>query len=299
MITSQNLDLHNLDIPLLVTYENDLQNNTNSQFLKETLINNNWEFAFIGEGKKWNGVKDKIQSYKDFLSNLLYDKIVVLSDARDVICLRSPKSLYDAINKIINNNKIIISTEMFLLGHMDWTEEQMNDKINKEPNFFFQGIPLNNYWKFYGKENDMPYSKYLNSGLICGRASEILKALNWITENNFKDDQLGFAHYTNNFPQLVHLDYEAKILHTSSFGVNGGFYDSDRQKNDSPKISEIYGFSNYFLHIPGLYISKGQSEVYNLIKHILKTKNITGNYISTLYGLDEQTKYNPKYNYCR
>lgn len=299
MIISEKFDLHNLNIPLLVTYENDLQNNVNSQFFRQTLINNNWEFAFIGEGKKWNGVEDKIQSYKHFLSNLLYDKIVVLSDARDVICLRSPKSLYDAINKIINNNKIIISTEMFLLGHMDWTEEQINDKINTEQNFFFQGIPLNNYWKFYGKENDIPHSKYLNSGLICGRVSEILKALNWITENNFKDDQLGFAHYANNFPQSVYLDYKAEILHTSSFGVNGGFYDVKRQKNDSPTLSEIYGFSNYFLHVPGLSISRGQLEVYNVVIDILKMKNINGKYMINLYELEEQTNYIQEYNYCR
>lgn len=299
MITSENLDLNNLDIPLLITYENNLKNNSNSQFFRQTLINNSWEFVFIGEGKKWNGVEDKIHSYKDYLMNLLPDKIVILSDSRDVICLRGPKTLYNIINKIINNNKIIVSAEMFLLGHMDWTEEQINNKINKESNFFFQGIPLNNYWKFYGKENDLPLSKYLNSGLICGRASEIIKALNWIIENNYKDDQLGFAHYTNNFPQFVLLDYEAKILHTSSFGVNGGLYHAERQKNDSPTLSEIYGFSNYFIHIPGLSVSKGQSDVYNLITHILKTKNIDGKYMYNLYNLEEHPSYDSKYSYVR
>lgn len=84
---------------------------------KKTLDSYNWNYEFIGEGLKWNGFKDKIYGYYNKLQQLHDNKIVVLSDARDVYCLREPDFFIEKIKDIVED-KIIVSCEMFL--HL-WT----------------------------------------------------------------------------------------------------------------------------------------------------------------------------------
>jgi GR25 family glycosyltransferase involved in LPS biosynthesis len=283
-----NINYDDITNPLVISYENDFQNNQDAQLFKKTLEKHNWEHIFIGEGIKWSGFKDKILGYYNFLNSnkLMDDKIVVLSDARDVFCLKKPDFFIKQIKDIVEN-KIIISSEMFLLAHMDWNEEQMSNVISKKTNHFWQGIPLNEYWNFHNI-NPLPFRKYLNSGLIVGKAKNVRLALKWIIDNNINDDQLGLCMYTNNFPHLVHLDYDANILHTLSGYINGSLYDYELQKQDTLTFHELLGFSNYFLHIPGKNTSKGQKYIYNIVYSLFNNKIIDKNMFDT---------YNFKYEY--
>jgi GR25 family glycosyltransferase involved in LPS biosynthesis len=281
-----NVNYNDITIPLALSYENDLSNNQNAQIFKKTLEKYNWEYKFIGEGIKWNGFRDKVIGYYNFLNNnLIDDKIVVLSDARDVFCLKKSNFFIDQIKEIVED-KIIISSEMFLLGRMNWSEEEVSKAISKDPEHFWQGVPLNEYWKFHEK-NPIPFRKYLNSGLIVGKAKNLKTALKWIIDNNFNDDQLGFCNYTNKFPDLVYFDYEANILHTSTSFVCGSLFDYNIQKQDSPTFHELLGFSNYFLHIPGINLSKGQKYIYDTIYTLFNTNVIDKNMFD-IYNLKEK-----------
>jgi hypothetical protein len=275
--------INNINIPLVVSYENNMSNNPNSQLFKASLEKCGWDYLFIGEGQEWKGFKNKINNYYNCLLNLPSDKIIVLSDARDVFCLRTPFHYMKHVQEILNN-KILISAEMFLLGHMNWTETLVQKYKSQNPYFFWQGVPLDNYWAYHNRTNNLPLRKYVNSGLISGKVENILKALKWILDNNYEDDQLGFAEYTNKFPENVILDHDAKILHTSTYGVNGGNYESEKQYMDSPTIAEILGMSSYFLHIPGINISKGQNYVYNLLKKMINDTECT-DYMYKLYNI--------------
>ena len=99
---STNFDINNCDIPLVISYENNMENSENSLLFKKTLERCNWEYMFIGEGVKWNGFKNRINSYYNCLQNLPEEKIVVFSDARDVFCLRSPLTFMEYIKNIIS-----------------------------------------------------------------------------------------------------------------------------------------------------------------------------------------------------
>ena len=98
-----------MDKILLISYETDMTN-SNSQLFKKTLENHNWEYIFIGNGNQWKGFRDRIIGYYDYLLSLDTNKIVILSDARDVFCLRSSDLLIDKIKDIINT-KIIINAK--------------------------------------------------------------------------------------------------------------------------------------------------------------------------------------------
>jgi hypothetical protein len=283
------------DNVLVISYENNMANNTNAQLFKTTLDRNGWKYLFIGEGDEWYGIKTRVMGYYNTLKNLDANKIVVLSDARDVFCLRNPLTFINSINKITDiEHKIIISVEMYLHGHMNWTDKEVNDVLLKDKNFFWQGIPINNYWKYYDIEE--PLRKYVNGGLIIGKVNNLIQAFEWIIQNNFNDDQLGFANYCNSFPEKVTLDFNAEILHSSSFGVNGGLYD-EKQKYDSPTLSELLGMHSYFLHIPGLNISKGQLYIYNTICKIFDTNIITSNELAKLYNITLNDNLNYSYFY--
>jgi GR25 family glycosyltransferase involved in LPS biosynthesis len=278
---------NDINIPLVLSYENDLQNNQKAQMFKKTLKKNNWQHIFIGEGIKWNGFNDKIKGYYNFLVNnkLSDDKIIVISDSRDVFCLKSSDFFIEQIKDIVEN-KIIISAEMFLLSHMDWNEEQISTVISKNPQYFWQGVPLNEYWNFH-KISPIPFRKYLNSGLIIGKAKHLRKSFKWILDNNITDDQLGFSMYTNKFPDLVHLDYDAFVLHTMTSNICGSLYNNNIQKLDTLTFNELLGFSNYFLHIPGNGVSKGQEYIYNIV-YALFNNNIIEKNMFDIYNIKYQ-----------
>ena len=187
--------------------------------------------------------------------------------------------------------QILVSAEMFLVGHIDWTKEIISKYLQKTnqtyDNFFSNGIPLNKYWSYHDKQEHLPLRKYVNSGLIVGKVSNLLKMWKWILDNDISDDQLGVAKYTETFPQFIKLDYEATILHTSCYGVNAGLYDMEKQKYDSPTFSELFGMSSYFLHIPGIHCSKGQKHIYNIIREMIENEKMTTTSLYSLYNIQE------------
>lgn len=80
---------------------------------------------------------------------------------------------------------------------------------------------LKKYWKYHGKFDPIPLRRYVNNGLVAGKVKNLLKFYSYLVDNDFKDDELGLANYVNVYPERVFVDYNAKILNTSGFGVNG------------------------------------------------------------------------------
>ena len=251
-IQSNELNIPDLNKPLVVSYDNNIAEN--AIFYINTLNNNNWEYLIVGQGDVWNGFISKIKGYIKFLKTLPSDKIVILTDARDVICCRSPHAFMDAFNSFGGN--MVVSMELYCEGYMDINDTNLN-KIK-----CVQSIPITQYWK---KHNiiKLPDRKYVNSGLICGKVKQLLHELEWAINNNYSDDQLALCNYINAFPDNVTLDIDATLLHTSTFGVCAGIQQIHVQKNDSPTFAEFLGRGSFFLHIPGCH-NKGQKTVYNL-----------------------------------
>lgn len=253
-ITSEKLNIDDFAKPLLISYDNNPQKTT-FNFIK-SLNNNDWEYIFIGKGEKWISFKNKIIGYYNFLKLLPPQKIVILSDARDVFCCRSPNKFRDSYNSI--GKKLITSMELFCDGHMD---------VNELTHIPHQCTPLTKYWKYANVVN-LPNRKFVNSGLICGTVEQCLHAFEWINESMLNDDQLALGMYINAFPEKVYLDINAEILHTSGFAVTCGLYKNKIQKEDSPTLAELFGRGAFFLHIPGC-ANKGQKLVYDCISNLM------------------------------
>ncbi|MBF0259585.1 MAG: hypothetical protein HQK62_12235, partial [Desulfamplus sp.] len=57
----------------------------------ETLNNNKWEYKILGEDDEWKGFITKANAVKNYLKSIHPEKIVIISDAHDVYCLKNPK----------------------------------------------------------------------------------------------------------------------------------------------------------------------------------------------------------------
>ena len=247
--------INKMSVPIIITYDNEPTKNT--EFFIKTLENNRWNYKLIGEGDKWEGFITKIISCSKELGTLPEGQIVVLSDSRDVVCVRSPKAFIDGFNSF--NKDIVVSMELFCDGFIDELDNCEH----------VQCTPLTKYWKHH-KITHLPSRKFVNAGLICGKAIALKTMLDWVINNNYNDDQLGIGNYINNFPDRVALDTEADILHTSCAGVNACMFSIHVQKRDSPSLMELFGRGAFFLHIPGI-INKGQKMVYNSVCNIIES----------------------------
>jgi hypothetical protein len=259
-----------MDEPLLITYDNNPTETTT--FFIQTLEKNKWNYKLIGEGETWNGWTTRMTAYNTFLQSLPDDKVVVLSDARDVICLRGPKAFLKGFLSF--KKDIVISMELLCCGKFD------------PPNEFkcVQCKPLTEYWEHHSI-NELPPRKFVNNGLLAGRVRSLKIYFKWIIEQNFTDDQLALGNYVNAFPDNVALDTDASLLHTTSFGVNAGIQSIHVQKNDSPTFAELFGRGAFFLHIPGAQM-KGQAIVYEFVKRAIDA-GASGERLSTPYNYAE------------
>jgi hypothetical protein len=254
-----------INSPLVVSLETNPTENT--YHFVQSLINNNWDYDIIGIGKPWYGFKSKLQYYPDYLQTLDPERLVILSDSRDVFCVRSPDHFVYAFQTF--NKPLLVSLEIFCQGAPD-------DSAVQNPKDIWQCVPLNEYWKHQSIKPTI--RRYVNSGLIVGKTKDLIEHYNWIKSTTWKDDQAALGDYMNKFPNKVAADVHASVLHTSGFGINAGVL-TKKQWEDSPSLAELTGRKNYFLHLPGLEASAGQKKIYNVVKKLISQDNISHNWL--------------------
>ena len=258
------MQLDNVDVPLVVTYCNKFKetNYENTRRFVETLQNNKWEYVVLGEGEQWQGFMTKIDACRRYLKTLHPDKVVIVSDAHDVYCTRNVHYFMEDFKAL--NKPIVTSMEPFAEGHIHYKPEHTYGQVEwLGPYFEHHGMSIS------AKDH---VKKYINAGLMCGYAKSLIHLHNWMVENGYTDDQKGTASYANVYPDNVHLDMNTKLLHTCTSGVNFGLH-SQIQCTDSPSMGEIFGYSTYFLHIPGINCGGGQSILYDVVYDAMQKYN--------------------------
>ncbi len=257
-----------LSRPLVISFENQQKDeNKNFNFFKKTLEAEGWDYVFVGKDIKWEGfIKTRAAEYLKFLKTLPPEKVVVVSDSRDVLCNRSPKRFVEMVRDA--KKELIVSMELFCEGEI----LEAKDKKESER---FQCKPIDDYWKFYSleekvKKNEI-FRKFVNAGLLCGIAKGVAAFYEFCTNEihyddvRFKDDQLALGYYVCKNPEKVFCDYDAIFLHNTGFGVNAGIQSVDFQSKDAPSFSEVFGRGAFFLHVPGSSTIFGQRILYSAV----------------------------------
>lgn len=259
--------------PLVVSYCNkynrtDKSGHENTRRFIETLDNNNWNYTILGEGEEWKGFNYRMETYKNYLKTLDPNKIVIMSDAHDVYCLKKPNMFINEFKTL--NKDIIVGLEIFAEG----------SPLYYEKKDYFQVIWLGPYFKHNNINYNKLNKKFVNAGLIFGYAKNIIEFYEWALNNNYTDDQKALGKFMNTYPDKVGIDLNNDMIHTTTAFVNAGI-ESINQFKDSPNLNELIGQSSYFIHIPGHAISKGQDFLYNVVYKILLLINF--NVMQNLY----------------
>lgn len=247
--------------PILITMDTS-PNKEGLRFLK-TLNSNGWKYRLIGTDTDWVNFLYRAGLYlKEFITiaSKTPDRICVVSDCRDVLCVRSPKAFVEAFNTY--GKDIVVSSEILCGGY---PIRDPGANVNCE-----DSTP---YWNANGVfDQDIPFRKYVNAGLIAGKASALVKMYNWMLEtgtaNRIADDQVLMGMYVNAFPSKIAMDSEAELLHTSTFGASAGLM-TYSQQYDSPSIAEILGRRAFFLHLPGAGMGSGNGLIYDIVCKII------------------------------
>jgi len=257
--------------PLIISYDNAPTEAT--KLFIETLKTNKWDYKMIGEGDQWNGLITKIHGYLKFMKTLHPDQLVILSDARDVLCVRRPKAFKKGFETF--GKDIVVSMEIFCDGKMVPPSEDATNMA--------QCYPLTKYWKHHGILP--PDRKFVNSGLMAGKVASLIEMCEWILTKGFINDQLGVGRYMVEFPDKVATDCDAVLLHSTTFAISSGIYDIRLQSRDSPTFAELMGRSAFFLHFPGNAL-KGQGVLYKLVSSIVKS-GVNSSVLTAPYGWEE------------
>ena len=259
--------------PIVFAYDNNLSS-PNTFKLLETLAKNKWNYKILGIGEQWKGFQSKMNGYAKEIEERMKqneneERIYVISDARDVFCLRPADNFEESFIHLVGGeenakNKMVVSMEIFCDGKTDVPEEYVGH----------QCVSLKKYWEHHHIEskNLLPIRKFVNSGLICGKA-KVLNEFYKFYVNNHKfhkgDDQLALGLFMNLFPEKVVADVDAVLLHTCVSGVNAGLQSIEKQNFDAPSLSELAGHKAFFLHIPGLHCIKGQRTYYSTVSKFI------------------------------
>jgi len=248
-----------MDTPFVITMCNASDPpHPNTENYKKTLETNGWNYVILGRGTEWTGFAGRLRLYHSEISKMDPEQLIVVTDARDVLCIAPPKNFRQAFNRF--GKDLLVSMELFAEGFMTYYPDKEYGQVTY----------LDKYFAHYKIDITNIVRKYVNAGLIAGKAKDVLKLYEWSTENHFTDDQKALGAYMNAFPERVAADFDAAVLHTSVAFLNGSV-NNKYQKLDSPTFRQLLGLESFFLHIPGLAISKGQHFAYTSISDFVVT----------------------------
>jgi len=262
---------NDVTVPLVVTYDNKFAAHPNSHFFQQTLESHDWQYLFVSINDEYRNHMDKMLGYKAALETLNPEKIVILSDARDVVCCRNVKAFMEAFRSI--GESFIVSMELFC----NTTTDTVFDIAPA-------CVPLVTYWK--ERTNGVyPLRKYVNSGLMVGKVKPILEFLNYTIDKHFSDDQVALGAYMNEYPKKVYADIDRILLHSTTFGKSAGCENMHLQKQDAPTYGELFGRDSFFLHFPGCGFN-GQKLIYEMTKFLI-SNHYTSKKLNNLYELSD------------
>ena len=254
--------------PYIVTFDND-NLNKNKFMLEKTLDTHKWKHIVLTNKEGDNDII-KMRTYLEHLKTMDENTLVILTDSRSVLCCRP----YTQFNKAFTSygRDIVVGMEMFC-------DNLLDDSASPHQTC----TPLTQYWK-YNNVQSTPVRKYVNDGLIAGKAKALVQLFTFLLENKCGQLQMGLGKYMNTHPERVGADIEAKLFHVSGFGMCAGTSNIALQRVDSPSFAELFGLGAFFLRIP--LIGKGQKAIYDSVCDLV-SRDTNSHIFDKLYDYGE------------
>jgi len=203
--------------------------NAGGQNMIESCRKLGWDVNIIGKDVKWEGWRTRMLTYQQFCEQQNPDSIVILIDAYDALCVRSPKGFSKLFKSY--NSDIVVGAEYVCGGNC---------------------YPIPKYWK----NNDKKIANgnfYVQGGCITGYAEALASMYKWCYDSGATDDQVAVGKYIEAQDEKYNiiLDCDNKICYNSNCGVKGKF----TIENDKIKvIDKTFETCPYFIHFPGFLV---------------------------------------------
>lgn len=177
-----------------------------------------YRYKVLGWRQPWQGWRGRMMWYRDACAALPPNQLVALNDAYDVVALRSWRGIDDVFQTVSKGRGIVGGMETVCFGNC---------------------TPIDAWWKAEGRTPQQPGVKFVNGGIMIGKASALAAAYAWMIDQGATDDQMGMAAYVNAFPDAFAAD-------------DGALLAKNKLALTSLTPAEKNGTGAYFCHFPGV-----------------------------------------------
>lgn len=272
--------------PIVITYDTDTLDSTikpkgSVRIWKASVEHHGWKNIILGSGDTWKGFTQKSKALLKILPDIIkkYGKkqILVVTDARDVICNRSPSRFKNKFNQIRKRKPIVFGTEigccvapMSMNPPGTFLKGTKRTKIKAVGNFS-DDISFNEKW-IYEMQKGQKYVnvkfewfRALNAGMYCGFASDIYDMLKTLLPMEPKENNQALLSNYYIQTKKIKLDYNQVLMSNANTwdGKDGCFF---KKKNSKQWINTITRTFPYFIQSPG-----GHVDNYNCYKRLSKS----------------------------
>ena len=188
----------------LITYEN--TKHPNLEWLKRTAAKYGWpSVTVLGQGDEWKGFGTKIFSYTKYIESLPENDVVVVVDARDVLVNGTVDQFLKEF-ETLPYYSLLVSAEFGCCSPGD-------PKVEAETRRWVESLSPNNM------------NRFLNSGMIAGRAKTFQQIYPFGMTRYDEDDQNSMTNYWIKNPNDIVLDYDETVFSNSTWSPNNNGYD--------------------------------------------------------------------------
>lgn len=264
-------DPNNDDNLIVLSIATDPDNKYVSEFV-QTLVERNYKYELLGTHKKWEGFTTKMKYFIDALKKLPPTQLVILCDSYDVLFVDTPKQMITKYNELANN-KIVVGLEnitKFFCGFSTICDPKIIEKCKI-------------------KNTSFPAFVYPNAGFLMGHAEDLLKIYQFMSEQEYKDDQYSLFQYILRNCDKFYFDY--KLNFVFNYFTPTSFF---IKTPPDVKLETHHGKRTILVnkiakpgsvHIPGHYLDFGiRSERLRDFLLPQRTKQASGVYIKEFYG---------------
>ena len=265
---------------LVVMYETNVNDPHVKSYIK-TLKKHNYEYKVITDSK-WEGFGKKIKTLETFLNTLSPEKVVIISDARDVFVSRDSKTLLSTYESMAKN-KILVSTELACcessrvakgpnsFRHLNGTHYDANmhhSQSTTKPTTNQIATWVTAFKDFVeSADPDTNLQKWKwtnpNAGLYMGKVKHILELYRYMNiYENHEDDQSILSEIILQNKNKFVLDIYSNVFSSSfpwdpsSTELYGGcYYEKDSSSREGNVRNKIFKTNPFFLHFPGKHFS--------------------------------------------
>lgn len=179
-----------------------------------------YRYRVLGWGQPWEGWRQRMAWYRDSAKEYAPDELLLYVDAYDAVAARPWAGIDTVFADVAGGAGLVTGTEALC------TLENCGN--------------LKDWWAATRRTPATPY-KFINGGVIMGRASAIAAAYDWVLADarHFTDDQIGLAAYATAHPDAYAPDDGRRIV-------------SNKHAWHRMTGDERAGAGAYFLHYPGV-----------------------------------------------